>query len=47
MMATAQQATARRDTMTTTMATGDNNNDIDDGSGTTGNEVDNDGDNDD
>jgi len=54
-MATAPRTTARRDTTTKTMVTGDDDNDVDgdgaksnkvdnDGDGATGNEVDDDGD---
>jgi hypothetical protein len=45
MTAREQQMTAQRDSMTTTMATGDDDNDID-GNGATGNKGDNDGDDD-
>ncbi len=41
--ATARRATARRDTTMTTMATGDDDNDVE-GDGATGSEVDDDGD---
>ena len=47
MMATARQATARRDTMTTTMATGDDNDDDDDGDDNNDGNDDDDGDGDD
>ena len=46
-MATAQRATARRDTMTTTMVTGDNGDNNNNGDDSTGDKVDYDGDNDD
>jgi hypothetical protein len=46
-MATVQQATVRRDTRTTTMAMGDDNDDNDNGDGATGDKVDDDGNNDD
>ena len=42
-MAMARQVTARWDTMTATMATGDEKNDNDDGNSAAGNEVDDDG----
>jgi hypothetical protein len=45
-MTTAQQVTARRDTTTTTMATGDYDNDVN-GDGASGNDFDDDGDDDD
>ena len=46
-MAMARRLTARWDLMTTTMATGDDDNDNEDGNSDAGDKVDDDGDNDD